>query len=216
MNETTPTFEMPPVDSAFRWKELPDPIVGALTESMHGYMFQAHTASGWVDALTRMITWNEAIFLLNVGESVRVVQRSVIDRLVTALQVGEHSGGPPEDNLAARLRELADPRKGLARGFPDAQATLNDAADEIDRQESAIAVLEQENEAMRHEIERLRRRDLQWAADVVWRSEWMTRAVNLLGEIREALEYELGESGHLAELEDLLHDEFEDGDSDDD
>lgn len=65
------------------------------------------------------------------------------------------------------------------------------------------------------EAEALRRRDKAWAADVVWRANWMTKAVNLLGEIREALEHELGESGHLAELEDLLHEEFDDGEADD-
>lgn len=35
--------------------------------------------------------------------------------------------------LASELRALADPRVGLARGFPDAQATLNAAADALDR-----------------------------------------------------------------------------------
>jgi hypothetical protein len=34
--------------------------------------------------------------------------------------------------LASDLRALADPRVGLARGFPDAQATLNAAADALD------------------------------------------------------------------------------------
>lgn len=62
----------------------------------------------------------------------------------------------------------------------------------------------------------LRRREKQWAADVVWRANWMTRAINLLGEIREDLEHELTEAGHLAALEDLLHEEFDDGEDDGD
>lgn len=61
------------------------------------------------------------------------------------------------------------------------------------------------------ELARLRRREQQWAADVVWRANWMTRAVNVLGEIREQLEHELTETGHLATIEQLLADEFEDG-----
>lgn len=60
------------------------------------------------------------------------------------------------------------------------------------------------------ELARLRRREQQWAADVVWRANWMTRAINVLGEIREQLEHELTETGHLATIEQLLADELED------
>jgi len=58
------------------------------------------------------------------------------------------------------------------------------------------------------EIDRLRD-DLRWCHD------WITRATNLLAaqtSSRRCREHELAESGHLAELEQLLADDFEDGD----
>lgn len=69
-----------------------------------------------------------------------------------------------------------------------------------------------EIERLRDDAARLLTRCDAFAVDVVWRANWMTRAVNLLGEIRNDLEHELTESGHLIELEQLLTDEFEDGD----
>lgn len=62
------------------------------------------------------------------------------------------------------------------------------------------------------EIDRLQRRELVWAASGRWCHDWITRATNLLGGLRDDLEHELAESGHLAELEQLLADDFEDGD----
>jgi hypothetical protein len=62
------------------------------------------------------------------------------------------------------------------------------------------------------EIDRLQRRELIWAASGRWCHDWITRATNLLGGLRDDLEHELAESGHLAELEQLLADDFEDGD----
>ena len=64
------------------------------------------------------------------------------------------------------------------------------------------------------EVERLRRRDRAWGESTVWRSNWMTRAVNLLGGLRDLVPDEFPEQ--LAELEALLADEFEDSGSDDD
>lgn len=49
---------------------------------------------------------------------------------------------------------------------------------------------------------------------LVWRANWMTRAVNLLGALRNAVEAEWPE--HLDELEELLADEYDDGELDDD
>ncbi len=62
------------------------------------------------------------------------------------------------------------------------------------------------------EIDRLQRRELVWAASGRWCHDWITRADNLLDALRDDLEHELAESGHLAELEQLLADDFEDGD----
>lgn len=64
------------------------------------------------------------------------------------------------------------------------------------------------------EIDRLQRRELIWAASGRWCHDWITRATNLLGELRDELEHEIIVSGHMVELEQLLADDFEDGDTD--
>jgi hypothetical protein len=65
-----------------------------------------------------------------------------------------------------------------------------------------------------NEAAALQRRCDAFATDVVWRANWMTRAVNLLGALRDLVHAEFPE--HLDELEQLLQDEFDDGDGDDD
>jgi hypothetical protein len=64
------------------------------------------------------------------------------------------------------------------------------------------------------EVDRLRGRDKDWGEATVWRSNWMTRAVTLLGDLRDLVHDEFPE--HLEELDALLADEFEDGEDDDD
>lgn len=74
----------------------------------------------------------------------------------------------------------------------------------------AMAVLGEWDRLANEVMERLTRCEA-LAIDVAWRAAWMTRVVNLLGALRDDLGHELTESGHLAELEQLLADEFEDG-----
>lgn len=71
--------------------------------------------------------------------------------------------------------------------------------------------LNQQNDDLHDDVAKLLTRCEALAIDVAWRAAWMTRVVNLLGALRDDLEHELTESGHLAELEQLLADEFEDG-----
>ena len=104
------------------------------------------------------------------------------------------------DDILARLRHetLIEQLCTTFDGSSLRDPRLAEAADEIER--------------LRDDAARLLTRCDAFAVDVVWRANWMTRAVNLLGEIRNELEHELTESGHLNELEQLLTDEFEDGD----
>lgn len=76
----------------------------------------------------------------------------------------------------------------------------------------ALSLLD-EIERLRDDVARVLTRCDAFAVDVVWRANWMTRAVNLVGDIRDVVQDEWPE--HLAELEQLLTDEFEDGDGDD-
>lgn len=85
-----------------------------------------------------------------------------------------------------------------------AASLLTQARDEIVRLRRLLA-----------EVDRLTHRDASWAASVTWYSEWTSRAVGLLGELRDDLEHELTESGHMEALEQLLADEFDDGEDDD-
>lgn len=59
------------------------------------------------------------------------------------------------------------------------------------------------------EIERLRRERGLFAAAVAWRADWMTRAVNVLGELRDTPDYDEGRPMWAA-VNDLLAEEYGD------
>ena len=77
----------------------------------------------------------------------------------------------------------------------------------------ALSLLD-EIDGLRDDVARQLTRCDAFAVDVVWRANWMTRAVNLLGAIRDVVDSEWPE--HLTELEQLLQDEFDDGGNNDD
>lgn len=91
--------------------------------------------------------------------------------------------------------------------------TILNPGDDADRREYVpdLDWLNQQNDDLHDDVAKLLTRCEALAIDVAWRAAWMTRVVNLLGALRDDLGHELTESGHLAELEQLLADEFEDG-----
>lgn len=69
-----------------------------------------------------------------------------------------------------------------------------------------------QNDQLSDDAARLLTRCEALAIDAAWRADWMTRAVNLLTALRDDLEHELTVTNHLEAVDQLLADEFEDGD----
>jgi hypothetical protein len=133
----------------------------------------------------------------------------------TSATAGDRESAPPgttaaracEDQAVGGVQQsAARPARDDYRKLAVHTARFNDG--------SLLNQFKEECAGTLDEIDRLRRRDAAWAASVRWHGEWVTRAVNLLGSLRDDLEHELTESGHMEAVEQLLADEFEDGDAD--